>query len=64
MVANHLRATNGLPPESHEFLTGDPCEVLGRMAAIIANIGPSVSLFADFGSGTCESFVDAFDREK
>ena len=26
-------AANGLPPESHEFLTGDPCEVLGRLSS-------------------------------
>ena len=26
-------ATNGLPPESHEFLNGDPRDVLGRIAA-------------------------------
>ncbi len=26
-------ATNGLPPESHEFLTGDPRDILGRIAA-------------------------------
>jgi 23S rRNA (cytosine1962-C5)-methyltransferase len=26
-------AANGLPPESHEFLTGDPGEVLGRLAS-------------------------------
>ncbi|NUN53307.1 MAG: class I SAM-dependent methyltransferase, partial [Planctomycetaceae bacterium] len=25
-------AANGLPPESHEFLTGDPAEVLSRIA--------------------------------
>jgi 23S rRNA (cytosine1962-C5)-methyltransferase len=25
-------AANGLPPESHEFLAGDPAEVLGRIA--------------------------------
>lgn len=25
-------AANGLPPESHEFLTGEPAEVLGRIA--------------------------------
>ncbi len=26
-------AANGLPPESHEFLTGDPAEVLGRLSS-------------------------------
>lgn len=26
-------AANGLPPESHEFLTGDPRDVLGRIAS-------------------------------
>jgi len=43
-------AANGLPPESHEFLTGDPEEVLGRISSSARRFDLAVLDTPDFGA--------------